>query len=100
MSLTWNRTVDWSAEDWRDKSACKNVDPSMFFPGNGPGTMAEQTDAAKQVCETCAVRSQCLEFALRANQETGVWGGTSEDERRKLRRQWLAARRRGTPMVV
>ena len=44
------------------------------------------------------VRSQpeCLEFALATNQEAGVWGATSEDERRKLRKAWLARRRRAT----
>ena len=44
----------------------------------------------------CVVKDECLDFALRANQEAGIWGGTSEDERRRLRRQWLAARRKAS----
>ena len=37
-----------------------------------------------------------LEFALATNQESGVWGATSEEERRKLRKQWVARQRRTT----
>lgn len=50
-------------------------------------------EAAKAVCESCPVREACLRYALETNQEAGVWGGTSEEERRKLRRAWLARRR-------
>jgi WhiB family transcriptional regulator, redox-sensing transcriptional regulator len=45
---------------------------------------------AKAVCRTCPVRVPCLDFAMATNQDAGVWGGTSEEERRALR----AARRR------
>ena len=45
------------------------------------------------MCRICMAQSECLEFALATNQDSGVWGGTSEDERRKLRRAWLARRR-------
>jgi WhiB family redox-sensing transcriptional regulator len=38
----------------------------------------------------------CLDFALATNQESGVWGATSEEERRKLRKAWLAARRKAS----
>jgi hypothetical protein len=41
----------------------------------------------------CPVRGECLDFALLTNQDSGVWGGTSEDERRKLRRAWVKTRR-------
>jgi WhiB family transcriptional regulator, redox-sensing transcriptional regulator len=89
MSMTWKRNADWNAEDWRDDSACRDVHPSVFFP-----VSIEDVSNAKAICRTCAVKDQCLDFALRANQEAGIWGGTTEDERRRLRRQWLAARRR------
>ncbi len=38
-------------------------------------------------------RAACLEFAITTNQDTGIWGGTSEEERRKLRRAWVARQR-------
>ena len=40
------------------------------------------------MCDQCEAKAPCLEFALTTNQDSGVWGGTSEEERRKLRRQW------------
>jgi WhiB family redox-sensing transcriptional regulator len=46
------------------------------------------------VCATCEVQNTCLEFAIATNQEYGVWGGTSEEERRVLRRAWRAGQRR------
>ena len=46
------------------------------------------------MCRSCPVVEECLAYALETNQEAGVWGGTSEEERRRLRRAWLAARRR------
>jgi len=39
---------------------------------------------AKAICDLCAVRGQCLEFALQRGEAHGIWGGTSESERRVL----------------
>jgi WhiB family redox-sensing transcriptional regulator len=54
----------------------------------------EQIVSAKGVCDSCDARTSCLEFALATNQESGIWGGTTEEERRKLRKLWLARQRR------
>jgi WhiB family redox-sensing transcriptional regulator len=72
--------------DWRALSACRDADPELFFPlsPSGPGLM--QIAKAKVVCGRCQVREQCLRFALTSGQEFGIWGGTSEDERRRLAR--------------
>jgi WhiB family transcriptional regulator, redox-sensing transcriptional regulator len=94
MALMWNRTVDWDAEDWRQFAACRSTAPDLFFPIGTTGPAIDQIEAAKRICRTCTVQRPCLDFALATNQESGVWGGTSEDERRKLRKVWLAARRR------
>ena len=94
MALTWSRSVDWDVEDWRTKAACRDTDPDLFFPVGTTGPALEQIEAAKAVCLTCDAQAPCLEFALATNQESGVWGGTSEEERRKLRKSWLASRRR------
>jgi WhiB family redox-sensing transcriptional regulator len=45
-----------------------------------------QIAKAKSVCCQCPVTVECLEFALETNQDTGIWGGNSEDERRQMRR--------------
>ena len=93
MALMWNRTVDWDAEDWRRSAACRNTEPDLFFPVGTTGPAVDQIAAAKRVCHACDALEPCLDFALATNQESGVWGGTSEEERRKLRKAWLAARR-------
>jgi WhiB family redox-sensing transcriptional regulator len=83
-------------DDWRDQSACRDTDPDLFFPVGTTGLALDQIDAAKRVCGNCEVQQACLEFALATNQESGIWGGTSEEERRKLRKAWLARQRRAS----
>ncbi len=94
MVMPSTRTFDWDDAGWRDRAACRDTDPDLFFPVGSTGPAVEEIKAAKALCRSCAARQECLEFALVTNQETGIWGGTSEDERRKLRSSWLAARRR------
>ena len=94
MTLTWTRTVDWDLDDWRTRSSCRDTDPDLFFPVGTTGLALDQIAAAKAVCSACEVQAACLEFALATNQESGVWGGTSEEERRKLRKAWIARQRR------
>jgi WhiB family redox-sensing transcriptional regulator len=90
VALTWIRTHDWDADTWRNRSACRDTDPELFFPIGATGTALDQISAAKAICRQCTVTDQCLEFALATNQEAGVWGATTEEERRKLRKSWLA----------
>jgi len=71
-------------ELWREAAACRGSDPSLFFPEDEDG---EVVDDAKAVCAVCAVREQCLEYALEAREEYGVWGGTTPRERRRLLRR-------------
>ena len=68
--------------DWRDRAACLTVDPELFFPVGNTGPAVEQIDRAKAVCSHCPVTEYCLQYALDTNQDSGVWGGLSEDERR------------------
>lgn len=79
--------------DWRQQAECLDKDPELFFPVGTTGLALEQTDQAKEVCRGCAVIEECLEWALTSNQDAGVWGGMSEDERRTLRRSRQRRRR-------
>jgi WhiB family redox-sensing transcriptional regulator len=79
--------------DWRDKAACLTVDPELFFPVGNTGPALDQIEKAKQVCGQCPVMDNCLQYALESNQDSGVWGGLSEDERRALKRRAARARR-------
>jgi WhiB family redox-sensing transcriptional regulator len=83
-------------DDWRADAACRDTDPDLFFPVGTTGPAIEQIDSAKAVCGECLAQAECLEFALATNQDSGVWGGTSEEERRKLRKQWLARQRKAS----
>jgi len=78
---------------WRSEALCRDTDPDLFFPVGTTGPALTQIANAKAVCCQCPVRAECLEFALSTNQDTGIWGGTSEEERRKLRRAWVARHR-------
>jgi WhiB family redox-sensing transcriptional regulator len=80
-------------DDWRDRAACRGTDPELFFPVGSVGPALVQLGRAKQLCASCPVRTECLEWALANDQETGVWGGTNEDERRALRRARQAGAR-------
>lgn len=67
-------------ELWRMDALCAQTDPDLFFPEVG-----ERNPAAKAVCGRCAVREQCLAFAMGNREPYGIWGGLSADERKKLR---------------
>ena len=71
--------------DW-ELAACRDHDPELFFPLTTQGPGAEQERAAKPVCASCPIQSGCLSWALATAQEAGVWGGTSEEDRRAMRR--------------
>lgn len=79
--------------NWRDVAACRDTDPDLFFPVGTTGAAVHQIEAAKAVCDVCLAKDACLQFAIENNQDSGVWGGTSEDERRKLRRAWVKDRK-------
>src|ERR1700754_4960531 len=83
---------DPPAMDWRHRSACLDEDPELFFPIGNTCPAILQIEEAKQVCRRCEVREQCLQWALEAGQDHGVWGGLSEDERRALKRRNSRAR--------
>jgi WhiB family transcriptional regulator, redox-sensing transcriptional regulator len=83
-----------TATDWQEVAACRDSDPGLFFPVGSTGKALELIAEAVAICSTCAVQPTCLQYALESNQESGVWGGLAEDERRQLRRKWLADRRR------
>jgi WhiB family transcriptional regulator, redox-sensing transcriptional regulator len=74
--------------DWMSRGACGGVDPELFFPAaRTAGSAVRQAEAAKAVCGRCAVRANCLSYALETMPE-GIWGGTTDEERRAERGSW------------
>lgn len=69
--------------EWRREAACLMTEaPETFFPSDGVGV-----EVAKRICANCVVRTECLEYALANHIDHGVWGGTSERERRRIMRR-------------
>jgi WhiB family transcriptional regulator, redox-sensing transcriptional regulator len=68
--------------DWQDRSACYGLDPEVFFP-----TTEEEAGLALSYCGVCRVRELCLAWAVHNGERYGVWGGTTEQTRRRLIRQ-------------
>jgi WhiB family redox-sensing transcriptional regulator len=71
--------------DWRDDAACRDADADLFFPVGTMGPALRQIDEAKRICRACPAQAACLAWAIEAGITSGVWGGTTEDERRALR---------------
>jgi WhiB family redox-sensing transcriptional regulator len=67
--------------EWIEQASCRGVDPELFFPARG-----SPTKEVKAFCKDCVVREECLDYALAHNERWGIWGGTTEKERRRLRR--------------
>ena len=67
---------------WQERALCAQTDPEAFFPEKGGSTRD-----AKRVCQSCEVRVECLEYAMEQDERFGIWGGLSERERRRLKKQ-------------
>ncbi|HEX9679240.1 MAG TPA: WhiB family transcriptional regulator [Candidatus Saccharimonadales bacterium] len=90
--------ITLSELDWQEKARCRGLKSMYFFPpelddrGGEPIRESKpkrdnREAAAKAICAQCDLKERCLEFALEKNEDHGIWGGTTESERRELRRQ-------------
>ena len=68
--------------EWMGEGRCRDMDPAVFFPSDGIGVQV-----AQRICDECPVKTPCLEYALDHRVDHGVWGGTSERERRRILRR-------------
>lgn len=91
MSVRAPRQRDWPIFDllpeWMDEAACRNAPHDWWFPNRG-----EDGWKAKKVCwQQCSVRQQCLDYAITTPQQKyGIWGGLTESQRRRVRRERAA----------
>ena len=86
---------DLEQEDWMLEGACVYADTDLFFPVGSSMKAIKKANEAKAICSECPVVTECLEYAIRTNQDSGIWGGTTEEERLSLRRVY-----RKTGLVV
>lgn len=82
---TTSARLDLDLPEWMERGLCAQTDPEIFFPEKGGSTAG-----AKRVCQSCDVRSECLDYAIEHQERFGIWGGMSERDRRKLAKERAA----------
>lgn len=90
-------------QDWRAASLCRTAVPiaapwgpvlvkipaDLWHPDQGDSRSAA---TARRICRSCPVQADCLAYALVHNEPLGIWGGTTERQRRDIKRALLAHR--------
>lgn len=92
--MSTSTVAAWPARDrpdWRDEAVCRDADPELFFPDADIRSAKVRVKMAKLICRGCPVSVTCLSWALASGQEAGIWGGLTEDERRRLHRRGLVS---------
>jgi len=77
-------------DSWQVKAACRGPQAAVFFPPPVFERKDEKIDResrAKEICQSCAVRKDCLDYALSIREPHGIWGGLNEVERKHLMAQ-------------
>lgn len=82
LEMTLDELFGATEQEWQEQALCAQTDPEAFFPEKGGSTRE-----AKRICQACPVQDDCLEFALEHDERFGIWGGLSERERRRLKRE-------------
>jgi WhiB family redox-sensing transcriptional regulator len=81
------------AGEWQAAGACVSADPEIFFPVSAGGASARQIEQARRVCARCPVRRECLDWAMSSGEMHGIWGGTTPEDRTRVRRKEAARSR-------
>jgi WhiB family redox-sensing transcriptional regulator len=71
--------------EWRHRASCLDYPAVLFFgvdDSESPGERRGREESAKRICSMCAVKGECLEYALATKEPYGIWGGLTEIERR------------------
>ena len=74
-------------DGFKERGLCRFGDPEIFWPNGTTGEEAEKIIEAKRICGMCPVQLECLAYAVDHRQYFGIWGGTTEEERREDRRE-------------
>lgn len=76
-----NFNFDPDQDAWMEEGLCREIGGNEWFPPKG-----ERGKEALRICQDCPVKARCLQFALenRDLSRFGIWGGTTERERRRM----------------
>lgn len=85
-----SEALELNGANWRDEAICRTADPNIFFPEDGD---KDGEKKAVEICKQCPVANQCLDFALLKREKSGIWGGKTERERRRILRARGAGKR-------
>ncbi|HVA03741.1 MAG TPA: WhiB family transcriptional regulator [Acidimicrobiales bacterium] len=74
-------------EAWQARAACRGPQSAVFFPpthAERKEDKIERENRAKDICASCVVQEDCLEYAIRIREPHGIWGGLNENERKQV----------------
>ena len=74
-------------DGFKERGECRNYDPELWWPNGATGDEAIKAELAKSICQQCPVKLDCLSYAIEHRQFFGIWGATTEEERRNDRRE-------------
>lgn len=87
------RQLALTRPSWMDQAACRHHDPDLWFPEHDQDDRQQE---ALRICAACPVRAACLAYVLSMPPQSGIWGGTTEDQRTQERRRQAARDRRAS----
>lgn len=77
--------------EWVSEALCAQTDPEAFYPEKGGNP-----EPARRICAACPVLTECRAYALANGEHYGIWGGLTNNDRRRIRSR---AHRSGTPVT-
>ena len=83
-----NFILELQGETWMDNALCRSSSSDLFFPVGRSQKTQKKIEEALVICTECSVTPECLDYALRTNQDIGIWGGTIDEDRKYLRRKY------------
>ena len=82
MEQQINAFAEEEDRPWAAQAECRGEDPTLFFPGPD-----DESEPALAICQRCPVTEECLAYAIEARERYGIWGGTTERQRRRIMRR-------------
>jgi len=73
--------------NWKKKAQCRGVDTAIFMPDDTDTLAGSRKRLALTYCNACPVRQECLDYAIENNITVGIYGGTTNLDRRRYKKR-------------